>query len=286
VTEAPARPAPRVSVCIPVYNGERYIGETIRSVLDQTFTDFEILVSDNASTDGTVEAVLGIGDPRIRLLRNDVNLGPGRNYNVLLREARGRYVKVLSADDYLMPDSLERMVAVFEDRANDGVVLVTARREVVGEEGRHLTSRGFRRVSGRVAGSRAIRLMVRSGTNLIGETSGTLLRSEMISVVGTFLDEAPYCVDMDYWFRMLEHGDLYAIPETLTAYRVSRGAWSLDVLDTQAADVIALLERTRARGIAGLTDADVRRGRRAVRLSVALRRAFYAMVLAIPARRR
>lgn len=276
---------PAVSVCIPVYNGERFIAETIQSVLDQTFGDFELLISDNASTDGTVPIIEAFDDPRIRLLRNETNIGPGRNYNRLLAEARGRYIKVLSADDFLMPESLERMVAVFEDPANEGVVLVTARREVVDDNSEYLTSRGPRFSRKRMPGTRAIRQMARSGTNLVGETSATLFRAEMVDRIGMFLDDAPYCVDMDYWFRMLAEGDLYMIPEALSAYRVSQGAWSLDVLDKQEADVVALLERERDNGIAGVTERDVRRGQRVARLTVRLRRLFYTVAL-VPATHR
>lgn len=276
---------PVVSVCIPVYNGERFIAQTIQSVLDQTFSDFELLISDNASTDGTVVAIRAIEDPRIRLMQNETNIGPGRNYNRLLAEARGRYIKVLSADDYLMPEALERMVAVFEDPANADIVLVTARREVVDDNGDYLTSRGPRVSRKRMSGVHAIRQMARTGTNLVGETSATLFRAEMVDKIGTFLDDAPYCVDMDYWFRMLEQGDLYIIPQTLSAYRVSQGAWSLDVLDKQAADVVELFERTRERGLAGITDHDMWRGERAAALSARLRRVFYSIAL-IPATHR
>ena len=67
--------SPLVSVCIPVYNCERYIGEAIQSVLDQTLADFELIVCDDCSTDGTLKAVEGCRDPRIRIFRNDANIG-------------------------------------------------------------------------------------------------------------------------------------------------------------------------------------------------------------------
>lgn len=280
-----ARPAPRVTVCIPVFNGEPYIAEAIRSVLDQTFADFEVLVSDNASTDSTVDIVLGFADPRVRLLRNETNIGAGRNYNRLLDEARGDFIKVLSADDRLLPRSLERMVGVLEDPANQGVVLVTARREVIDGAGEHLAMRGSSSPRGRVEGRQAIAEMVRTGTNMVGETSATLFRATVVERIGTFLDEAPYCVDMDYWFRMLATGDLYVIPEVLSSYRVCPGAWSFDVLDRQAADVIALLERELESGAAGVDRSDVRRGARAARRTVRMRRVFYAFA-GIPAAHR
>ena len=78
---------PRVTVLMAVHNGEPYVGESVQSVLDQTFTDFELLVVDDASTDATVEIAVGFGDERIRLLRNERNLGQVPSLNRGLPEA-------------------------------------------------------------------------------------------------------------------------------------------------------------------------------------------------------
>jgi len=283
--DAGARPGPAVSVCIPVYNGERFIAEAISSVLRQTFADFELIVSDNASTDRTLEIVAGFDDPRITCLRNETNLGPGRNYNRLMEAARGKYIKVLSADDYLFPDSLQRMVDVFEDEANVGVVLASAGREVVDDSGAHLLMRGRLRRDRRIAGLEAVRQMAASGTNIVGETSAALFRADAARKAGLFLDDAPYCVDMDYWFRLLEHGDLYVVSGVLSAYRVSSGSWSLDVLDRQAADVAELIDQAMVRGIAGITAADALRGARAAKRSARMRNVMY-VIARIPASHR
>src|SRR5258708_29446213 len=106
---------PSVSVCIPCYNGELFIGRTIESVLQQTFTDFELVLVDDNSTDATVAVIEKFADPRIRLVRNPVNLGMGANSNRALSLGLGRYVKLLCEDDVLHPRCLERPVAVLED---------------------------------------------------------------------------------------------------------------------------------------------------------------------------
>lgn len=114
---------PLVSVCIPVYNGEQHIRETIESVQNQTFSDFELLVQDNASTDATWELLgrLAAEDPRILLAWNTNNLGMAGNWNAVIDRARGKYVMLLSADDLLMPTFLEDSLAEFDKAQVDAV---------------------------------------------------------------------------------------------------------------------------------------------------------------------
>jgi glycosyltransferase involved in cell wall biosynthesis len=114
---------PLVSVGIPVFNGERYVGEALDSVLAQDYPHLEVLVSDNASTDGT-EAILrryARIDPRIRYWRNPENVGVVKNFGRALAEARGRYFTWLAADDLLCAQYVSRTVAFLE--ANPDVVL-------------------------------------------------------------------------------------------------------------------------------------------------------------------
>ena len=106
--------SPLVSVCIPVYNCERYIGEAIQSVLDQTLADFELIVCDDCSTDGTLKAVEGCRDPRIRIFRNDANIGMWPNWNKAMSHARGKYIKLLCADDVIYSDCLQAQVDVLK----------------------------------------------------------------------------------------------------------------------------------------------------------------------------
>jgi glycosyltransferase involved in cell wall biosynthesis len=108
--------APMVSVGIPVYNSERHLREAIESILAQTFRDFELIISDNASTDGT--AAIGESyakqDPRVRCVHQPSNIGAPRNYSFLVGCARGRYFKWSSANDTCEPSMLERCVDVLE----------------------------------------------------------------------------------------------------------------------------------------------------------------------------
>lgn len=113
----------KVSVCIPVYNGERYLAETIQSVISQTYRNLEILIQDNASTDGTWTLVndLAAIDQRIVLARNFTVLPMASNWNVVINRATGDYIMLLSADDLLLPHFVEKCVGVLEDSHVDAV---------------------------------------------------------------------------------------------------------------------------------------------------------------------
>jgi len=113
---------PKVSVCMPVYNGRAFIAESIASVLAQTYENFELLVIDNCSTDDTGAIVRGIKDPRIKYFRNDQNIGPIRNTNRCLELANGEYINIIHHDDIMLPDNLELKVGVLENNPEVGFV--------------------------------------------------------------------------------------------------------------------------------------------------------------------
>jgi glycosyltransferase involved in cell wall biosynthesis len=123
---------------MPVYNGEAYVAQSLDSMLAQTFGDFELLISDNASTDATTEICRGYAarDARICYQRNDVNVGPNRNFNLLVQKARGKYFKLANADDLCAPGLLAQGVAVL-DREPD-VILCYARTRLIDAEGNSL----------------------------------------------------------------------------------------------------------------------------------------------------
>lgn len=108
---------PKVSILIPVFNRKEYITECIQSALDQNFTDFEVVVVDNASNDGTWEICqrFAADDQRIRVFRNDSNIGPVRNWMRCAQKAKGEYSKILFSDDSLEPNCLSEMVPKLVD---------------------------------------------------------------------------------------------------------------------------------------------------------------------------
>jgi glycosyltransferase involved in cell wall biosynthesis len=130
--------APRVSIGLPVYNGENYLEEAIRSVLAQSFSDFELIISDNASTDGTSEICRDYAatDARVRYSRNDQNLGGARNLNRVWELSLGTYFKWLAHDDRLLPPYVGATVRALE--SDPDAVLCNSLVEYIGKHGERL----------------------------------------------------------------------------------------------------------------------------------------------------
>lgn len=106
---------PEVSIITPCYNSSRFLNETISSVLNQTFTDWEWLITDDKSADNSVEIIQSVNDPRIVLTVADENGGAGQARNLSLEKASGRFITFLDADDFWEPNFLEEMVAFMKN---------------------------------------------------------------------------------------------------------------------------------------------------------------------------
>jgi glycosyltransferase involved in cell wall biosynthesis len=126
---------PRLTIGLPIYNGEELLPQAIESLLTQKYDDFEVVISDNASVDGTPELCAGYAaqDPRIRSVRNERNLGSIPNFNKLVGLARGEYFKWAAHDDWCEPEFVGRCVEVLD--ADPGVVLCHTKATRVDEDG-------------------------------------------------------------------------------------------------------------------------------------------------------
>jgi glycosyltransferase involved in cell wall biosynthesis len=130
-----SRDNPRVSVGLAVYNGENFLAEAVDSVLQQTFRDFELIISDNASSDRTEEICRAYParDPRVRYYRNENNMGAAWNYNRVFALSRGEYFKWAAHDDVLHPEFLSKTVRALDE--NPSVVLAFARVVTINAQG-------------------------------------------------------------------------------------------------------------------------------------------------------
>lgn len=267
-----------VSVLVPTYNGALHIGPAIDSVLSQRDVSLELVVVDDHSADGTADIVDAWRDPRVRVVRNPSRLGPEGNWNRALELATGRYVKLLPQDDLLHPGSLAAQVAALEADADETIALVFGGRDIIGPTGRILARRGFTAAApGRIAAATLLRQCVRRGTNVIGEPGAVLFRRSLARRVGRFDAQQGFVIDLDYWFRLLAHGDAWYIDEPVSSFRVSAGSWSVAIGRQQSRQYADFIARMRIEGLVPASRSDLAIGRAAALMNNVLRLAFYRM---------
>ena len=233
--------APRVSVCLPTYNGGPFLMPAVESVLRQSWGDFELLVCDDASTDGSLEQVAALRDPRVVCRRNPVNLGPEANWNRSLEGARGTYIKLFHQDDLLDPECLALQVAALE--REPGAALAFCARRIIDPAGRTLATRGGRWPGGPVTGAQVFRKCLFAGTNLVGEPSAVLFRADAARAAGPFDAREPYLVDLDYWLRLLDQGTAVHQATPLASFRISPRQWSAAIGSRQSRQFQAFVGR-------------------------------------------
>ncbi len=207
---------PRLTVLMPVYNVESYIAESVRSILSQTYAAFALLVIDDGSTDRTPEILASFRDPRLRVVRNEQNLGLTRSLNRGLSMIDSEYVSRHDGDDVAMPSLLEREVAFLDSHPEVAVVGVQAR--AMDRRGRTmhhvaLWHRGLRRPTGGVA----MAWYRMFDTPFVHP--GTMFRRALVSEYPT---DAPMAEDAALWARVGRTHALANLPQTLIAYRVRR----------------------------------------------------------------
>jgi glycosyltransferase involved in cell wall biosynthesis len=227
------RPAPVVSIGVPVYNAEKYLRVALDSMVAQTFRDIEIVISDNGSTDGTLEICreYQARDPRIRYVHNDVNRGLVWNHLRVQDLARGKYFMFGPQDDWIAPEYVERCVATLE--ADPGIAYVYSEALVMDEDG---TMIGREITRQRVDSSPSTRfwdvLVVKGGVNFYGMTRLDLRRR-----IGRWKPlprgERIVLAEMALWGRFkLLPGDLYfrrVHPNQFTTSRKNRRVESLQL---------------------------------------------------------
>jgi glycosyltransferase involved in cell wall biosynthesis len=213
---------PKVSVCIPVYNGSDYIGEAIQSVLSQTLVDFELIICDNCSTDTTREIVSGFTDPRIRYVENPENLGLVGNANHCLELAKGEYVCILHHDDLMLPDNLRRKVQLLDAHSDVGfvhsnIVLIDLKGEILSPCIWNADSRCDYIETGKIVFQKFLSYLPLGASIFIG---AVLARRECYQRLGGFSVELLHCNDSEMWMRMSLFYNVACISTPLVKYRV------------------------------------------------------------------
>ncbi len=205
--------SPRVTVLLAVHNGEPYLGGAIESVFAQTSKDFELLVVDDASTDGTAALLAALRDKRVRILRNETNLGQVPSLNRGLREARGEYVARLDADDWCRPTRLARQVAALD--AEPRVGLVGSWLDVVDDHDRPVAALR-ERIDDLVRFAYQTLIMRVYVTH-----PAAMYRRQAVLDVDGYDESTGPSEDKDLWRRLLLAGwDARIVPEPLLVYRL------------------------------------------------------------------
>ena len=266
---------PRASVVVPAYNSVAFIAATMRSILAQTFTDFELVVSDHNSTDGTWEALQQFtADPRVRLSRLASGGGAPANWNAVTDLATGEFIKLVCGDDLLYPDCLAEQVAALA--AHPSAMLAASSRDVIDAAGVPvLRNRGLAGLRGEVSGAEAIRRTVLAGTNIFGEPASVLFKRVALVDAGGWDGRIPYLIDEATYCAVLLRGNLVAVPRALAAFRVSESQWSVRLVRSQANQAIGFSREFAAAHPGLLGPRDLLVGNVKARANAVARRAVY-----------
>lgn len=211
----------KISVCIPAYNNEKVIGATIKAILEQTYKNFELIVVDDASKDKTVEVVKSFAknDERVILYQNDINLGMTGNWNRCVELASSEYIKLICADDILLPNSLE--VEIAELKKNDNIVMTINDSIMISESGKRLGV--FKRYykKGIVSGKEIARKSL-IASNFMGMPCAVFFRKSIFEKVGGFDPEFKYILDFDLWIRLAGEGDVSVLEPKLNYFMLRK----------------------------------------------------------------
>jgi L-malate glycosyltransferase len=204
---------PKVSVIMPAYNAERYIREAIESILNQTFSDFELIVINDGSTDGTLECIRSFPDPRIKIISNSKNLGIIRSRNIGLQAAKGEYIAKMDADDISLNTRLQRQVNYLDQHPE--VAVLACKLAVMDESGEliNVWPEDYY-ISSNQQISKTL-----PKTNCIGQPT-VMMRAQVAKAIG-YNKNYKYNEDWGMWLDALSEGYVISkLNEVLVHYRV------------------------------------------------------------------
>lgn len=239
---------PLVSICIPAYNSGKYICATLESILKQTYSNLEIIITDDHSVDNTCAIVEAFKDPRIKLFRNEANLGVPGNWNRSIELANGDFIKIMGADDILAVDCIEKQVSILCNPVYDQISLVTSYKNVIDKNGKLLFCRKtFNEII--ISGKSAIKLSLIDGTNLIGEPVAGLFRKSDFDRIGGYKSDFKYLIDLEFWNRLISNSHLYLFHEPLYSFRLSGNSLSRNLIQLQKQEYVRFFGNIKRAGL-------------------------------------
>lgn len=209
-----AQTNPQVSVVIPTHNRASTVVRAIRSVLRQTYQNFEIILVDDGSTDSTREVLEHLSDTRLRYIRHDRNLGGGAARNTGIEAARGKYIAFLDSDDEWLPEKLERQVQLLE-KSDPSVGVIYSGYSYIDENTCSIDSR--------VPRYRGLIIDELLGGNVVGTASTVVVRRSCFGGVRRFDSSMLSCQDWDMWISLAKNFRFDFVPEILVRYHCDDG---------------------------------------------------------------
>jgi GT2 family glycosyltransferase len=245
---------PKVSVVMPSYNHARFVAGAVQSVLGQSLGDIELVIVDDASTDGTPDVIAAIRDPRIRFERSPVNRGVAATLNAAIRMSSGDYIAVLNSDDAFLPGKLERQAELLDTRPELAAVFAYPR--FVDDDGRRLSPEQTFYGSVFFAENRSradwLRQFFLRGNCLCHPTA--MIRRATHDRVGLYDERLAQLHDLDVWLRVLMRDEIWVVPEALLDFRILSGAGNASALRTDTETRTTWEEARVLRCYADLTD--------------------------------
>ncbi|MDY6784733.1 MAG: glycosyltransferase [Cyanobacteriota bacterium] len=208
-----------LSVVIPIYNGEKTIQETINSVLQQSFEDFEIIAINDGSQDTTLEILENISDPRLQVF-SYANAGLAESRNRGIARAKGEFVAFLDADDLWTADKLDSQIQALQNASEAAVAYSFT--DYIDETGKIVKKGNYKAVNGNVLEELLVDNFIESGSN-------PLIRKQALEKVGGFDSSINTAADWDMWLRLAEHFHFVAIPAVQVLYRISDNSMSANI---------------------------------------------------------
>jgi len=230
---------PRVTVLTPVYNGARYLEQTIQSVIDQSYGNWEYVIVNNRSTDETLNIAQGYADrdPRVRVVNNEKFVDAIENHNIAFRQVGedSRYCKVLHADDFLFPRFLEETVKVAERHPSAGLIgaYVLWADKVAGD--------GIAPEATLIPGRELCRQALLQKTYPFANLSGLLFRSDLVRARAPFLKDKSLHVDVETYYELLQECDFGFAHQVLSFVRRHEGSRSVTQAERLKTYILARL---------------------------------------------
>lgn len=206
-----------VSICIPTYNGERYLKKSIDSVINQSYRNLEIIITDDISLDDTEKIVHSFDDERIRFFVNSERKGLAGNWNEAVLKASGEYIKILCQDDILSLDAIEKQVKALD---SSDASCVIGNSQVINSEGHVIFYRKYFKRNELKDGFRYARKSL-LGRNIYSEPGNILYRAECVEKYGLYDSDLKYTPDWDFALRISVSEKIYCLRDSIFSFRVS-----------------------------------------------------------------